>query len=213
MGFYDDFSDVGSGWPRKVYYRNEDPKGPVFDVNYENGSYRAKIILNTDARNNRRMGIVPAPWDNPYENYEIEVDHRFAEAGDQVVDPTAGKGALIFGANDDFTVIYVVEWNFEGQCAVSRYWDITLPTTIINLGKVHHYKGWGSCPAKSGFNQHNDIRVVVEGDRATIYVNGDQIESFSDSNLRGSNKVGFLTGSWDRTPVEGRFDDFRVKPR
>ncbi|HQI85812.1 MAG TPA: hypothetical protein PKV20_14645 [Anaerolineae bacterium] len=214
-GFYDDFSNTASGWPRAVYWRGTQPvDGPVFDVNYENGSYRAKILLNTESWNNRRMGPVKAPYVNPFTNYEVEVDHRFAKAEDQVVPPELGKGGLIFGANSNYSVIYVVEWNYEGNCAVSRYKNVVFPTTIFNFDNVAYLRGWGGgCSLNVGYDKHNLVKVSVTGNQATVYINGKLLGTYSDNDIANYHNVGVLCGSWDRTPVESRFDDFRVTPK
>lgn len=214
-GFFDDFSNVNSGWPREVYWRGTDPvDGPVFDVNYENGSYRAKILLNVDSWNNRRMGIVRSPYSNPFSDYDLEVKHRFAEAEDQVIEPTAGKAGLIFAASNDFKTIYVVEWNFEGECAVNKYIEVVEPTTIINFANITALKNWGACGAlHTGYNQNNTVTVSVNSNSATIKINGSTLGTYTSSGISSYNKVGLITGSWDRTPVESRFDDFRVSPR
>lgn len=215
QGFLDDFSNVASGWPRTVYNRGSQPDGPLFDVNYENGSYRAKIMLNVDGRNNRRMGIVPAPYTNPYNSYDISVEHRFAIAGDQAAKPELGKGGLVFAANSNFTTIFVVEWNFEGDCAVTKYTNTTLPTTIINFNNITYLRGWGKCvpPLAAGYDKINTAKVTVEGNRATVYLNNSVIGTFTDSTISGYHKMGLVSGSWDRTPVESRFDNFKVTPK
>ena len=210
-GYIEDFSNNTSGWPRTVYQwygRN------AFDVAYENNSYRAKILLNKDGNLNRIMGSAAAPWVNPYNAYDVEVKHWFAEAGDQGgFLPTAGKGGLIFGANADFTTIYVIEWNFEGSCSVNKYPGRSAPVSSSAIPRTI-FKDWGRCASvKTGYNQVNTARVYVNGNTATVYMNGTEIVSFADSNLGGMHRVGILTGSWDRTPVEGRFDDFRVTSR
>lgn len=214
-GFFDDFSNVNSGWPRKVYWRGTEPvDGPVFDVNYENGSYRAKIMLDYDSWNNRRMGIVRAPYANPFAEYDLEVKHRFAEAEDQVVPPDGGKAGLIFAATSDYKTIYVIEWNFEGSCAVSKYTNVVEPTTIINFNDIEYLRGWGACGMlHTGYNQNNTITVSVSGTSATVKINGSTVGTYSSNGISSYHNVGLITGSWDRTPVESRFDDFRVSPR
>ncbi len=211
-GFYDDFSNTASGWPRAVYWRGTQPvDGPVFDVNYENGSYRAKIMLNKDGWNNRRMGFVKAPYTNLYTKYDVEVNHRFAQAEDQVVPPDLGKAGLIFGANSTYSVVYVIEWNYEGSCAVSRYKNVTFPTTIFSFDNVSYLRGWGAgCYLNIGYDKHNLIKVSVSGNQATVYINGKSIGTFTDGDITNYHNVGLMSGSWDRTPVESRFDDFRV---
>ncbi|HQK12617.1 MAG TPA: hypothetical protein PLJ78_01600 [Anaerolineae bacterium] len=215
-GFYDNFSNTASGWPRAVYWRGTQPvDGPVFDVNYENGSYRAKIMLNKDSWNNKRMGVVKSPYVNPFTNYEIEVDHRFAKAEDQVVPPEAGKAGLVFGANGNYSVVYVIEWNFEGSCAVSKYSNVTFPTMIVDPFKnVVYLRNWGGgCNLTTGYDKHNLVKVVVIGNKATVYINGTSIGTFTDNDLASYHNIGLMTGSWERTPVESRFDDFRVTPK
>lgn len=213
-GYYDDFSDAGSGWPRKVYKEGD---RPVFDVNYENGSYRAKIMLNTQGLNNYRMGRVKAPWGNPYNAYIVEVNHRFARAEDQLADPTGGKAGLIFGAKSDFSTIFVLEWNFEGNCAVTKYKNIGGDVIDVRgvLWSATYYKYWGSCAAQGGYAEtpQNFAKVEVNGNRATVYINGQHLITFTDSDLGGMHQVGLLSGSWERTPVENRFDDFSVTPQ
>lgn len=212
-GYIEDFSNNTSGWPRTVYQwygRN------AFDVAYENNSYRAKILLNKDGNLNRIMGSVASPWVNPYNAYDVEVKHWFAEAGDQGgILPSAGKGGLIFGANADFTTIYVVEWNFEGSCSVNKYPGRSAPVSSSAIPRTI-FKDWGRCTSvRTGYNQANPntARVYVNGNAATVYINGTEIVSFTDSQLGSMHRVGILTGSWDRTPVEGRFDDFKVTSR
>ncbi len=215
-GFYDDFSNTASGWPRAVYWRGTQPvDGPVFDVNYENGSYRAKILLNKDSWNNKRMGVVKSPYVNPFTNYEIQVDHRFAKAEDQVVPPEAGKAGLVFGANSNYSVVYVIEWNFEGSCAVSKYSNVTFPTMVVDPYKnVVYLRNWGGgCNLTTGYDKHNLVKVVVIGNKATVYINGVSIGTFTDNDLASYHNIGLMTGSWERTPVESRFDDFKIVPK
>jgi len=211
-GYFDDFSNPASGWPRTVYRQdNRD----VFDASYETGNqtYRAKIMLNTQGLNNYRMGTVGAPWDNPNTSYDVEVSHYFAVAGDQAATPEAGKGGLIFGANNDYTKFYVLEWNFEGSCAISKYINAGKPLTDVRFVQRVSFRDWGTCtPVKKGYNQTNVARVTVSGNTATAYINGVEIKSFTDNDLYNLHEVGFLSGSWERTPVEGRFDNFRVTP-
>ena len=209
-GYFDDFSNNASGWPRQVY--RQDGRD-VFDATYDNGAYRAKIMLNTDGKNNYRVGTVGAPWDNPYSRYEVQVQHRFAKAGDQAAAPDGGKGGLIFGGNGNLTTFYVLEWNFEGQCAVSKYVGAGSPISDPRFTTRVAFKNWGACDMHKGYDQVNTARVLVEGNRARAYINDKQVADFTDSDLASLHKVGFLTGAWERTPVDIRYDNFRVTPR
>ena len=212
-GFFDDFTNPASGWPREVYRENE--RG-VFDVAYDAGKYRAKIMLDTDGLNNYRYGTVRSPWANPFGAYEVEVEHIFARAGDQLADPLGGKAVLIFGANENYSTQYVVEWNWDGLCAVTRYVNVGTPLVDVRnlLGSAQYYRGWGVCdPVRAGYDQVNVARVVVDGNRADVYINNTLITSFTDTGLGSARLVGLGTGSWERTPVDSRFDNFRVTPR
>ncbi len=217
-GYREDFSNVNSGWPRAVYNRGTNPDGAVLDVNYDNNEYRMKILLDTNRLNNRRMGVLPAPYTNPYSNYDIEVDHRFAYASDQVVEPTDGKGGLIFAANSNYTTIFVVEWNYQGNCAVTRYDGVSRPTSVYTNPLVSTaIIGWQSCIAQgyqAGYNKNNHFLVEVRDNRATIYIVANntktQLTTFTDSFLQTNHYVGLVNGSFEWTPVDGRFDNFWV---
>jgi hypothetical protein len=216
-GFFDDFSDVSTGWPHDVTYnRGTDPDGPVMKTKYTDGTYRIKILLDRLGLNNKRMGVIPSPWVNPHSDYDVQVDHYFTRALDQEVDPTWGKAGLIFGANSSFSTIYTVEWHFPlgsntPQCAVYRYSNFTLPTTIVWLAGGTPLRDWSSCSGlKSGYDKTNQIRVEVRGAHATVYINSINLGTFSDPGLASMHRVGLQTGSYERTPVESRFDNFRV---
>ena len=218
-GFYDDFSGSGSGWPQTTYRRGIDPDGDVMTVGYVNGTYRMKILLDTVGLNNKRMGVVKSPFVNTYNNYDIEVNHYFDQATDQTVDPTWGKGGLIFGANANYSTIYMVEWHFplggaQAQCAVYKYTNVVLPTSIVWLAGGEPLREWSSCDGlKGGYDQDNKIRVEVRGNKASVFINSVRLGGFTDSGLASNHRVGLMTGSWDRTPVESRFDNFRVTPK
>ncbi len=218
-GFLDDFSSTSTGWPQTTYRRGTSPDGDVMTVGYTSGRYRMKILLDTLGYNNKRMGVVKSPFDNPYGDYDVEVDHYFERASDQTVDPTWGKGGLVFGANSTYSTIYVVEWHFPSgsdapQCAVYKYNQVVLPTSIVWLAGGTPLQGWVACTGlKGGFNQTNRIRVEVRGSQATVYINSTKLGSFIDAGIASNHKVGLMTGSWERTPVESRFDNFAVTPR
>jgi hypothetical protein len=212
-GFFDDFSNPNSGWYQGVHYIDN---RPVFDRAYENGSYRMKILLQSIGKNNRKIGWEKAPYNNPSSSYTVEVDHRFARADDQGVDPSYGKAGLVFGANGDLSIVYVFEWSWEGRCAVNRYDNVSTPVSDMNylLSQSTTYRNWGTCGAlRTGYDQTNTIRVVVEGNGARFYINGSEINSNNPGGIGSYHQVGLMTGSWDRTPVESRFDNFEVAPR
>jgi len=142
----------------------------------------------------------------------VEVRHYFAEADDQAAEPYASKAGLIFGANADFTTIYVLEWNFEGDCSVNKYASRSSPVSDVRIPRTI-FKDWGPCSSvNDGYDDWNTATVHVSGNTFKAYINGSLIESDDDNDLGGMHRVGILTGAWNRTPVEGRFDDFSVVP-
>ncbi len=221
-GFFDDFSDPASGWPQRVYNR-PGSDGDFMWVGYRDATYRMKVLLNYDGANNRKMGAVRAPYDNDYTNYDVSVDHYFARASDQVVTPKDGKGGLIFAANDAFSTAYVFEWNFQGNCAVTRFDDLSLPVSELG-GDLDEtpIMGWRACGTYGligdayGADDTNHLLVEVRGNRARIYVVNDgnkrKVTEFTADFLKTHHNVGLLTGAFDLTPVESRFDNFEVVP-
>lgn len=220
QGFYDDFSDGNSGWPSATY-NHSDGVG-FMSVDYYESTYRVKILLNVSDRNNHKMGVVKAPHTNSSSSYDVSVDHYFHEAGDQGGKPPyEGKAALIFGANSNFSTIYVFEWNYDGSCAVNRYRDVTVPVSGYDgfggNAKTDGIMGWRSCTGsglQAGYDKTNHTLVEVRDNKATIYiVSGtvkNKVHEFTDDQLRSHRQVGLVTGSWFYTPVESRFDNFRL---
>lgn len=214
-GYHDNFSSVGTGWPHnKTYYRNDSV--PVYQATYANNAYQVKVVLNTLGHNNRLMGLVVAPYPSgatAFSNrYEVSIDHYFAQASDQVVPPDGGKAGIIFGANSTFGTLYVFEWNFEGSCAISKYTRATHPFTVINFDNIEYVRGWGACPMQSGYNKTQRFRVLVNGNTTDFFIGTSHIGKFTISGLTSYSNIGLVTGSWDRTPVDSRFDDFKFVP-
>ncbi len=213
VGFFDDFTNPASGWPREVVRIDN---RPVFDMDYDAGTYRAKIMLDRTGLNNYHMGIARAPYENPFTHYQVEAEHRFVRASDQLVDPEWGKGGLVFAASSDYRTLFVVEWRWpDGWCAISKYRNVGGVVVdwrwIPGNGAI---RAWGPCPSiLSGYDRTNEARVVVEGNTASVYINDALIRTFTDNDLTGAHRLGLLTGSYERTPVESRFDSFRVTRR
>ena len=219
-GFYDTFSDVGTGWPRQVF--TVDGRG-VLDAAYDNGTYRMKILLNKDGLNNRRMGLLPAPYTHTDSSYDVEVQHRFVKAVDQNnFDPTAGKAGIIFyGVRTDsgtgyFETPYILEWNFEGQCSISRYLNYSYATghnpyvPVAWLERNPILLNWQTCSGlQAGYDKVNTARVEMRGSYINVFFNNTYVGTYS-ATFSGSPHVGLVTGSWDRTPVQSHFDNFRV---
>ncbi|MBN2391414.1 MAG: DUF11 domain-containing protein [Anaerolineae bacterium] len=230
-GFTDDFSNPATGWPRQVF--SIDGRG-VLDANYDNGYYRMKILWNQYGLNNKRMGLLPAPYKHYDRTYDVEVLHRFVKAVDEGgYSPAQGKAGLVFlatrtdGGTGYLQTFHTVEWNFEGRCAISGYTNYPtdgghnpyVPVAYLGRGTNDEfvYRNWGGwndppCPGlKAGYDKDVTVRVEVRNTQFNVFFNGTYIGSYTfKSGLPGEPYVGLITGSWDITPVQSRFDNFRV---
>ena len=220
QGFYDNFSDNSTGWPRATYKHSDGVE--LMNMDYADSTYRMKVLLNAHNRNNHKMGVAKAPLTNSFSNYDASVDHHFRKASDQgEYPPDEGKAALIFGANNDFSTIYVFEWNYNGNCAVTRYRDVTVPVSGYDgfggNAKTDAIMGWRNCAdfgLQAGYDKTNHALVEVRDNHATVYIVSGavkhKVHEFTDDQLRSHRQVGLVTGSWLWTPVESRFDNFRL---
>jgi uncharacterized repeat protein (TIGR01451 family) len=217
-GFFDDFSNVNSGWPRQVFKaRNDTDEWNSLDANYDNGYYRMKILLNTNALNNKRLGIIPAPYNNTATNYDVEVVHRFIKAADQILDPGWGHAGLVFAATKSsagyFNTIYSVDWSFDGRCSVVKRTGIDSYTPISWLNMTNLLPSVG-CPGYTGgYDRDVTFRAEVRGSQVTVFINNVNLGTFTDSGIGTMHQTGLATASWDYTPVQSRFDNFRVTVR
>ncbi len=221
IGFYDNFSNANSGWPHQQTYSHDGTAYLYAD--YYNGTYRMKVLRDDTGENNKKMAIIKAPYTKSHTNYDVYVEHFFTRAGDAAVEPAQGKASLIFAANDSFSTIYAVEWNYEGHCAVNKYTDVSVPVSAYENSDLDHHplKGWGECGAygvRGGYDKVNRFRVEVRNTTARIYAydkDGGRhlVYQFSDGALSSHRRTGLVTGSWEWTPVESRFDNYRVEPK
>jgi hypothetical protein len=209
--YQDTFSSAASGWPHHVF----DLDGyPVLSTFYMGGAYYMRILVDSGI-SQERMGIVPAPYAHFDDTYDVEVDQMFIPTSDTA--PDWAKASLVFsgeiGASGYFTSVYAIEWNYEGNCAVSAYSgshmdsfipEVTVPDPI--------YQGWVHCPSIApGANHNVHALAEVRGDQVTIYLNGALIGTFAP--IGGQPYMGLITGAWQAVPVESRFDNFRVTDR
>ena len=209
--YQDTFSNALSGWPHHVFDLDGDP---VLSTFYTGGAYYMRILVDTGL-SVERMGIVPAPYKHFDDTYDVEVDQVFIPASS--TPPDWAKAGLVFsgqiGASGYFTSVYAIEWNYEGNCAVSaysgNYMDSFVPAVSV---PDPIYQGWVHCPSITpGANQPVHALAEVRGDQVTIYLNGSLIGIFSP--IAGQPYMGLISGAWQAVPVESRFDNFRVTDR
>jgi hypothetical protein len=194
------------------------------NVDYAGGTYRMKILLATSDQNNYKMGLAKAPdrFIPAGANYDLAVTHYFAQAEMPFsgYKPSEGKAGLVFAANTDYTSLFVFEWNWEGLCAINRYTGFSWPVSgYQGFGGsmvTTPIRNWAPCTNLVGnnYSQYNRLLVEVRDNVARIFVYNNntktQIHVFTDDALRSHRRVGLITGSWECTPVESRFDDFLI---
>jgi hypothetical protein len=224
---YDDFSDTGYNWPTGSYDQ-VDGDETFMEVGYRDAEYRTYVPIDYQGDNNWQMTIIRSPVDNDLSRYDVSVEQHWLEANEEI-QPEESKASLIFGASEDYSSLYAFEWNFRGNCAINRYDGVAVPVTEIKHGPgdedlnpdldTTEIMGWRNCHTY-GFSDQNygdTIQVLVEvrDTTATVYtIDGGtrrQVHSFTASGLGTRRDVGFISGSWNLTPVEMRFDNFYVQ--
>ncbi len=181
--FQDDFSDINSGWDR-----NEWDNGLT---DYNNGVYQMTVKI----PNGRA-------WANPGKHFE----------GDIRIEVDANK---ISGEDDnDFGVI--CRYNSSSD-SFNYYFFIISSDGFAVIGKV--IKGTAeyissekmepSDAIKQG-TEINHLRVDCIGNRQTLYVNGEEVASTTDSSFSGGD-IGFIVGTFDIPRTEIVFDNLIVR--
>ncbi|MEX2307898.1 MAG: hypothetical protein WD738_09920 [Pirellulales bacterium] len=64
---------------------------------------------------------------------------------------------------------------------------------------------------KKGLDEWNELRVVTKGNRATIYINDNEILSLKGQPPAGGSFIGMFAGSPEDEAITYEFDDLRVK--
>ncbi|MFZ5819851.1 MAG: hypothetical protein ACOYYJ_08110 [Chloroflexota bacterium] len=182
--FQDDFSDTSSGWDQY-----SDSEGLT---DYENGAYRIRVDA-TEYTYWANPGQAALPGD-----VRVEVDASKAGGPDAndfgvICRYREGDGAADFYqfavTSDGYAGIVLVIAN--DQTVLSQ--DALLqPYDIINQGEAS-----------------NHITAECIGSTLTLYVNGVQVDSVTDTTLT-SGDVGLIAGSYDESGVDIRFDNFMV---
>ena len=200
--FFDDFSNSAGGWRIASL--------PLYTLGYINGWYQIYVPLDF-----RGGGSVDTWFDQPAvlapvqppsgSSYCVTVDTYFAS--------TPGwweSHSLIFAASADMRTLYRLETNVNGDWAVSKYTNYTMPYGGIHAGDTSiidwHEEHGEHVRMDQGLNH---LKVIVIGTTATFYINGRALDFATGLNdLPHLNRVGVIGGSYEVTPVDSRFDNF-----
>lgn len=180
--WFDDFSNIGSGWPI------EDDQWHTFA--YTGGEYQI-------VGKSTNWTLVASPGVRMTDGV-IVVSMRFATA-------TGGSddnGGIVFGQ------MLENNWNFyrftvrrDGSYCIQRHAATSGWVTL----KCGHATGYLPYPAT------NRLKVVRNGSAITAYINGQFLATVFDSNYVGSLRVGLSAGS-GTSSADLRFDDYGIYP-
>ena len=179
--FHDDFSNPSSGWDQTT---NSDGS-----TDYANGGYR--ILVNTP-------NLVL--WANPYQTLQndvrIEVDASKSAGPD-----TNGFGVICrYSDTDNFYKFIVTS---DGYAGISRVSNGAVTVISAPDGKIQTVNNINKGAAS------NHIRADCVGSTLTLYVNGTQIATATDSTLSGSD-TGLFAQTYDTGGVDILFHEFNV---
>ena len=220
--YLDNFDNPASGWyTGDVRRYNPNPLPgcsggweKVAVVSYQSGHYRIFVRLDCRGGGNVDTWFVwpayAAPLPGATSNkYVVEARGRFANAG--AYEPYWAHWGIVFGANDAFTDLYTFQVNANQGFGISRYRTYTYPGHRDTDGETFIEPWILDVPVIKLSPNYNTLRVVVEGDRATFYVNDVQLRTRTISGLSGTTRVGLIGGSWEVTPVDLQVDYFRYQ--
>jgi hypothetical protein len=179
--FHDDFSNPSSGWDRTT---NSDGS-----TDYANGGYR--ILVNTV-----NLGV----WANP--NQTLPKDVRIEVDASKSAGPDNNAFGIIcrYTDTDNFYKFIITS---DGYAGISKLINGTLTVISSADGKIQTVNNINQGSAS------NHIRADCIGSTLTLYVNGNQVATASDSSLSGGD-TGLFAQTYDTGGVDILFHDFNV---
>lgn len=127
-------------------------------------------------------------------------------------DPYWSFWGLVFAASNDKSTVYSLEVNNLGDWAVVKRTGYQYPGPNHpwqNETRTHivPYTGGQRWPAKSGFTP-NTLEVSISGKKVKLYINNEEVYSFSDPDIQSLRRVGIIGGNWEITPTRIGYDYF-----
>ncbi len=179
--FHDDFSNPSSGWDQSTVTDGS--------TDYANGGYR--ILVNTV-----NLSMFANPGQTLQNDVRIEVDAS-KSAG-----PDANGFGVICRYNDQNN-FYKFIVTSDGYAGISKLIDGNLTVISSADGKLQTVNNINKGAAS------NHIRADCIGSTLTLYVNGNQVATASDSSLSGGD-TGLFAQTYDTAGVDILFHDFNV---
>ena len=214
LGFFDDFSNSGSGWP-VVATKVIPETNTYYRLRYDNGQYRIMI----DAGGPYIWFHQPdalAPYRPPTDKYCVETRIKLfkREPPYQNWDfyPYWSSGGLVFGANESNTNIYALCTSIgENKMGWFIAHNPKYKYPMIGCAYLDN-PGIGQDAGALDITQWHTFKVGVDGDNFTIYIDGQNKGTYRLSGLSGTTRVGLIGGTYEITPVDYHFDNFKVTP-
>ncbi|MBN1953748.1 MAG: hypothetical protein JW900_01750 [Anaerolineae bacterium] len=212
--YYDDFTDPGSGWPDD---EGEIPNEQGWDVHWRRG-YVGTTYYHFEIEEG------PAPWVwfwqpdalSPYrppsDTYCIETEVWFETPG------WWANAGLIFGAdeaNSDLYILCLGVGESELGWHVTRNDEYEFPRggCAFDAGVIARGGSYGLV-----WDGWNELRVSVEGDQITVYINDINFGSWGPkqnpllSDLSETTRIGLIGGDYEVSPTDAYFRYIQVIP-
>ncbi|MGD0611070.1 MAG: hypothetical protein ABSB41_06105 [Anaerolineales bacterium] len=179
--FHDDFSDPSSGWDHSSTQNGT--------ADYTNGGYEIHITATSLYK-----------WANPGKGFQNDV-HLEVDATKLGGPDNNAFGVICrYQDSDNFYKFYI---SSDGYAGVIKEQSGN-PTVISSAD--------GKLQPVNGINQGaltNHIRVDCVGDTLTLYANGTQVATATDSSFQGGD-VGLVAASYDTAGTDILFKNFYV---
>jgi len=213
--YFDDFSDPSSGWP-SVAKEVIPETDSYYRLRYDGGQYR--IMIDPGGPNIWfHQPDALAPYQPPSDKYCVEAHVRFRRGQSPYQDwdwyPYWSNGGLVFGVNDANTNLYAVCLSIGGGDSMG-WFIVNNPTYEYPYKGCNYVDGVvGGEPAGAlDITQWHLFQASVNGDWVTIYIDGVRKGKWKMDGLSATTRVGVIGGDYEITPVDLRFDNFKVIP-
>ncbi|NLF01185.1 MAG: hypothetical protein GX601_09435, partial [Anaerolineales bacterium] len=216
--YYDDFSNSASGWP--VYARLVIPETEThYRARYENGHYRIMVDPGGPLIWFHQPDAF-APYRPPTNKYCVETRVRLHKMYPPYDNPNWdyfpfwANGGLVFGANEENTNLYALCVTVGTDALNKIGWMIVNNPTYqfprMGCNYTPGVKGGESSSLRT-IDWHL-FQVGVDGDQASVYIDGAYKGTFNMPGLSLTTRVGLIGGDYEVTPTDFHFDFFKVTP-
>ncbi len=212
--YFDDFSDPESGWSRMEVLVIPDT-GTHYRLRYEYGHYRIMIDQGGPYIWFHQPDAL-APFTPPSDKYCVETTMRFEKGQPPYTQynyyPYWANAGIVFGANDANTDLYALCLSVGSKGSMG--WFVVHNPSYSFPRKGCSYKS-GVIPGEDGglnADKWYKLQASVDGDTVTIYINGVYKGTYTMPWLSSMTRVGVVGGDYEITPVDVRFDYFKVTP-